>query len=122
EVNKMKQAIENLIQYEINQGVIDERDRVYVRNQIYYLTGQTIDMDLPTPKEIQLPSESLDIILSEMEKQKLLSGAQIDRDLFDSRIMNVFASLPSQVQYNFDTLYGENKRLATTWYFNYVKS
>ncbi len=118
----MKQAIENLIQYEINQGVIDERDRVYVRNQIYDLVGIVpSDVNLK-PIPINFPSDALNIILDDMEKRALLSGTVVERDLFDARIMNIFASLPSQVQYNFDTLYQERKSLATTWYFNYVKS
>ncbi len=119
----IEQAIENLIQFEINHGIITNRDITYVRNQIYYLIQLTFDETKNiTPKDIMYPNDALDVILDDLEKRKILDGSQISRDLFDAKIMNIFADKPSVVAYTFDKIYQNNRRDAMLWYYEYAKS
>lgn len=118
----MKQHIENLIAFEIECTVIEERDYDYVKNQLYYLLGIENDGTYIEPVEIPYPAAALEPILDELEKKGVLDGSQIARDLFDAKLMNVFAKLPSDVEHYFYKLYGRNRRRATTWYYNYVKN
>lgn len=119
---KMKQAIESLIQYEINRGIILKRDYHYIKNQLYHLLNLTNDGIIYEPNKITYPQEALDIILDNLEQLGTLDGSQTQRDLFDAKIMNVFAKKPSDVESVFWSLYKESSLKATTWYYEYMKS
>jgi UDPglucose--hexose-1-phosphate uridylyltransferase len=118
----MLKLIESLIRYEIKQGVIKERDYVYVRNQLFKLlqiepTDQDVSYDL-----INYPSDALDPILDLLEEKNILDGSKVARDLFDAKIMNVFAKLPSDIETIFFNLYKKDSKLSTEWYYNYMKA
>lgn len=116
----MKQAIENLIYYALNHHLIALRDIIYVRNQIYHLLKCDLREPFLEPKEIQTPSEALDIILDACEQSGLLDGSKVSRDLWDAKIMNIFAMKPSQVDATFLTLYQKNPQDAFKWYYAYM--
>lgn len=118
----MKQHVENLINYEIIQGVITKRDYIYVKNQLYHLLSLQIDETIITPSPILYPSDALNPILDELEKTNFLDGSNVARDLFDAKIMNVFASLPSVIQSKFDHQFEIKASLATDFLYQYAKS
>jgi UDPglucose--hexose-1-phosphate uridylyltransferase len=119
----IEQAIADLIAYEVKQGVINDRDIVYVKNQLYKLLDLTVDESkILEPKDLIYPSDALNIILDDLEKRDILDGSSIGRDLFDSKIMNIFADKPSVVEKIFDRLYQSNPRDAMLWYYNYAQS
>lgn len=119
----IRQAIEDLIFYEINQEIIVQRDESYVRNQLYYLLDLAYDPTLKiTPKAITYPQEALDVILDDLEARNILNGSNVERDLFDAKIMNIFADKPSVVAYKFYTVYQLSPRYAMLWYYKYAMS
>lgn len=118
----MKQNVENLIHFQIKRNIITSRDYVYVKNQLYFLLDLILDYEVLKPEEISYPSDALDAILDILEKQGKLNGSQIERDLFDAKIMNVFASLPSTVQKTFESVQNIDKTSATDFLYNYAKS
>jgi len=118
----MKQHIENLIAYEIKQGIIHKRDYTYVKNQLYYLLKQDFNSDNLTPQPIHHPSDALNPILDALITAGKLNDSIIDRDLFDAKIMNIFASLPSVIESKFYTLHQSSKTAATDYLYNYAKS
>ncbi len=118
----MKQHIENLIHYEISKGIITKRDYVYVKNQLYHLLNQSFDDVIYHPNLIIYPSDALNPILDSLEKDGVLDGSFVSRDLFDAKIMNVFASLPSVVQQMFDEKFNIAPKHATNFLYNYAKS
>lgn len=115
----MKQHIENLIHYEISQHTIDQRDYVYVKNQLYHLLDLEQTNDDIKPSDIKYPADALDPILDALEKQGKLDGSIVQRDLFDAKIMNVFAMLPSVVDYKFKNF---KKTKQTEWLYHYAQS
>ena len=115
----MKQVIENLIQFEIDHQTIDQRDYHYVKNQIYRLLGLEHASDDLYPVSITTPSDALEPILDMLEQNQTLDGSQSHRDLFDAKIMNVFASLPSVIEKRFYQLHGS---MRTDWLYDYAKS
>ncbi|BCR35260.1 UDP-glucose--hexose-1-phosphate uridylyltransferase [Mariniplasma anaerobium] len=118
----MLKLIESLIRYEIRQNVIKERDYVYVRNQLFNLLRiEPTDQDI-SYESIGYPSDALDPILDILEEQHILDGSKVARDLFDAKIMNVFAKLPSEIEDLFFNLYKKDSKLATDWYYNYMKA
>ncbi|WP_162151073.1 UDP-glucose--hexose-1-phosphate uridylyltransferase [Haploplasma modicum] len=116
----MRQDIENLINYEIKNNVITKRDYIYVKNQIYGLLNLELDYKEYKPVDILYPSDALNNILDKLEASNMLDGSQTARDLFDSKIMNVFAKLPSTIQNDFDLLKSTNNKLATRNLYEYV--
>ena len=118
----MKQHIENLIAFEIKQGIIKTRDYNYVKNQLYYLLGETILDEKFTPQPINTPSDALEPILDLLVAKKRIPNSVVERDLFDAKIMNVFASLPSTLEKIYYSLHQTSKRKATDFLYNYAKS
>lgn len=118
----MKKHIENLIQYEIKQGIIHNRDYVYVKNQLYHLLDVDLDDTVINFDDISTPSEALNPILDNLIKRNLLKDSIVERDLFDAKIMNIFASLPSTLEEKFYTLHNVSKQSATNFLYNYAKS
>ncbi|VEU80884.1 UDP-glucose--hexose-1-phosphate uridylyltransferase [Haploplasma axanthum] len=118
----MKQHIENLINFEIENNVITKRDYLYVRNQLYNLLGIIPNDDYLVPNPINTPADALNPILDNLIKNKQIEDSIIERDLFDSKIMNVFVNLPSVIQDKFDLLANNNKKTATSWFYNHSKA
>lgn len=119
----IRQAIENLIFYEIKQEVIAQRDESYVRNQLYHLLDLDMDTSIElTPQTITYPQEALDVILDDLENRHILNGSNVERDLFDAKIMNIFADKPSVVAYKFYSVYQLSPRYAMLWYYKYAMS
>lgn len=118
----MKQHIENLIAFEIEKGIIESRDYHYVKNQLYYLLGETILDEKFSPQLIQTPSEALEPILDILVQKGRLHDSVVERDLFDAKIMNVFSSLPSTLEKNYYALHKTSKSKATDYLYNYAKS
>ena len=117
----MRSHIENLIAFELKQGVIDIRDYHYVKNQIYYLLKIELDNESFEPIEINYPSDALEPILDELETRGILDGSKLARDLMDAKIMNVFAKMPSDVENYFYQLLRHKKDRATHWYYHYMQ-
>ncbi len=119
----IRQAILNLIQYEIDHHIITYRDLTYVKNQIYQMLNLEMeDEDIYVAETIAYPSVALEYILDYAIDQNIIENTQIDKDLFDSKIMNIFADKPSVVEDKFMSIYKDNKREAMLWYYNYAKS
>jgi len=119
----IKQAIADLIAYEIKQGVITNRDEVYVKNQIYKLLDLTINENKKyKANDIKYPSDALNPILDDLERRNILDGSFIARDLFDSQIMNIFADKPSVVESIYNKKYKSSPRDAMLWYYTYAQN
>lgn len=123
----MKKEIENLINYEIKQGVITKRDYIYVKNQLYNLLNMEVDDCIEPSMDISTPSQALNPILSELVNRGMLVDSVVSKDLFDSKLMNVFAPLPSSLQHTYDTIKTESKKKATEYLYklaialNYIR-
>lgn len=116
----MKQHVENLINYQIINKTIEKRDYNYVKNQIYNLLDLEGSNEVIKPEEIKYVSDSLNPILDQLEKDGVLDGSIVSRDLFDAKIMNVFAKLPSVLQKEYEEIRKESKTKAQTYLYNYV--
>ncbi len=118
----MEQHIEDLIAHEINQNVIKKRDYVYVKNQLYHLLNLTVKEIQLKPREIKMPSDALNPLLDLLQANGTVEKTVVARDLFDSKIMNIFASLPSTIESRFNRLKYPSSAKATTWLYRYASS
>lgn len=111
-------AIEGLVRYGLNRGLIKEADAIYARNQI--LDALMLDeFEMP---EGTVPCEDLQAILKELldyaaETGVLKEDSVVYRDLLDTRLMNCLMPRPSEVVREFWRYYEESPQEATDWYY-----
>ena len=119
ENTKIYQAVENLVQYGLKTGLLEEVDAIYARNQI---------LDVLKLDEFEMPQESctgenLEETLAQLldfaaEQGILEENSVVYRDLFDTRLMNCLMPRPSEIVKKFWTLYKEESaKAATTYYY-----
>lgn len=122
----MHQHLENLIAYAIRHKLIDTRDYVYVKNQLCHL----LQIDVVEKQDsihIEHPADALEPILDQLVKDKKIEENQISRDLFDAKIMNVFAPRPALLERSFKRRQRFNSKKATDWLYqrmidlNYIR-
>ena len=112
-------AISGLIKYGLRNGLIKEDDVIYTRNLLLDL------LKLDSYEEPEKETEtSLEVILDEILDHAYENGIIEDngvtsRDLFDTKIMNCLTMRPSEVRSKFDTLYREDPKKATDWYYKF---
>ena len=120
----------SLIKYSISKKMIQTEDFEYTLNQMTYLlqVDNIIDINVVI-KEIKHISIILDRILDYSYNMKLFTPNTIkQRDLFESRIMDIFSMLPSSLNRSFYHFYKESPKKATDFYYglchdnNYIKS
>ena len=112
------EAIEGLVNYGLEAGLIEQVDAIYARNQILEVMG--LD-DFQKPEETK-PYTGLEEILKELlddayERGILKENSVVYRDLFDTRLMNCLMPRPSQVVSEFWEQYRISPQAATEYYY-----
>ena len=109
-----------LIEYGIKRGLINEFDRNYATNLI--LDILKLDEFIEEKTEGLSLENILKNILDYACDKGLIDNNIVERDLFDTKIMNTLMPRPSEVIEKFDGLYLENPELATDYYYNLSKN
>jgi len=119
---KIETLINQLINYAINVQLIENCDKVFVRNRLLEVLqiNDWNDDGKVVPAEQSL-EEILDGILRYAEDKGLISGTNESKDLFDTRVMSVFVPLPSTVIKRFDEDYQKSPEAATDNYYDWSK-
>ncbi len=111
-------AIKNLVEYAVKNGLISAEDKVYTVNRILEVLGLS---EYSEPEAVT--SENLEEILSELLafgiEKGLLEDNITERDLFDTKIMGLLLPRPSEVIGKFWTLYEQSPQKATDYYYNF---
>lgn len=98
--------IEQLISYALAHELIEKEDRLWARNELLAVLGLT-DYKAPSAK-IKTPKTAAEILAPICDwaaKRGLISPDTVtQRDLFDTRLMNIFAARPSEVISEFAVL------------------
>jgi len=135
------QAIARLVQYGIVTGLIEEEDRIYVRNRILselQLSDYTEDVvstsseaesnrtniseaesNRPNISETKVEDieEILKVLLDYACKQNLIEDSILYRDLYDTKLMDCLTPYPREVVKTFNLLYQKDKVAATDYYY-----
>ena len=109
-----------LIEYGIKRGLINEFDRNYATNLI--LDILKLDEFIEEKTEGLSLENILKNILDYACDKGLIDNNIVERDLFDTKIMNTLMPRPSEIIEKFDRLYLENPELATDYYYNLSKN
>ncbi len=97
---------DQLVAYALHSGLIEQEDTLWARNEVLSVLGLT---DYKPGKKAKAPknaAEALQPICDWAAAHGLITPDTItQRDLFDTRLMNVFAARPSEVISEFAVLY-----------------
>lgn len=111
-------AIQQLVNYGLDTGLILPDDEICIRNQLL----MTMGLDEFTEPEGEVCYTDLESILSTLVEDAVARGVCPDsptaRDLFDTKLMGVLTPRPSIVRANFEEKYEEEgPQAATDWFY-----
>ena len=113
-------AIQQLVNYGLDTGLILPDDEIYIRNQLL----MTMQLDDFTAPEGEVCYTDLESILKALVDDAVARGVCEDnstaRDLFDTKLMGVLTPRPSIVRANFEERYeNEGPQAATDWFYKF---
>ena len=113
-------AIQQLVNYGLDTGLILPDDAIYIRNQLL----MTMQLDSFTEPEGEVCYKDLESILKTLVDDAVSRGVCADnstaRDLFDTKLMGVLTPRPSIVRANFEERYEEEgPQAATDWFYKF---
>lgn len=121
-------GIQALIDRAIGLELIDLRDEVYVRNQMLAL----LELEQFVKEESEWTDEDIPTLLEQLEMYAVEKGIIRDlldeKEIFSSKIMNVFMPRPSDLNKMFQKKYTENPEAATSFFYelsqnsNYIQT
>lgn len=117
-------AIDSLLAYAIDCGLLDPLDETFARNSL--LAELKLESYEKQKENYGFP-ECLNLLCDYAAESGLISDTIAARDLFDTRLMGVLTPRPSEVIKNFQSLYSENPKAATDYFYklsqdcNYIR-
>ncbi len=120
------QAIHDLTEYGIKNGLLPEEDRCYTVNRLLEVL-ELDDYSEPAETAVTEPSAILEQLCDFAAEKGLIGDGITERDLFDTRLMGCLMPRPSEVINTFWKKYAASPELATDWYYglscasNYIR-
>lgn len=114
-------AINQLLIYGLNKGLLKEEDMIYSRNLILDILKLDSYTENDVDAELEL-EDILKLLLDYACENGLCEDDIVSRDLFDTRLMNTLLARPSEIIREFDSLYKESPEKATDFYYNFSKN
>ena len=117
------QLISELVAYGLENGLIDDADKVYVTNGLLELFQR---QDYQEPEKLGKPRK-LQLILDDLLEYALSQGILEDdtvtmRDLLDTKIMGILTPAPSVVRKIFEEKYQVSPKAATEFYYHFSQT
>ena len=123
----MNTAINQLIQYGLQNELIHEDDIAYVANRLLDLFGLTEFEYEKGNGECVALVPVLETMLAKAIEQGKIENTTTEKDLFDTRIMDILTPRPHEVVRTFEAYEQEDAQKATDWYYalsvntNYIR-
>lgn len=115
-MNKLYSLIERLIVLSIGNKLITSRDAVYMRNRLldaFHETNYT-----PTEPASTNLYDTLEQLAEIAVSKGLVEDTLSQKDIFTSTLMNLFLPTPSIVEKEFWSLYHNDPKTATNYFYN----
>ena len=110
-------AINDLANYAVKNGLIEECDRVWAINRL--MSALKIDEWCEPESANDRPLEDiLAELLNEAVRKGIIEDDITSRDLFDTELMGILTPRPSQVRAEFEKRYADSPEAATDWYYS----
>lgn len=117
----IESSLEQLVNYAVRKGLIEECDRVWAENSILALL-QLDSFERPGTVPDAPLEDILRALLDDAVQRGVIDDSITERDLLDARIMGILTPRPSQVTETFRRLYGESPEKATDWYYSLCRA
>ena len=122
---KIRENINKLVGYGLTTGLIEQDDVIYTQNrllELFKIDGFENEEEASNIPETKV--EELETILNEMldwagERNLFENEGVVYRDLFDTKIMACLVARPSVIREKFNSLYKQDPKKATTWYYKF---
>lgn len=119
-IRELYEAISLLVSYGIETKLIKEEDRIYVTNQVLELLQLDAYEEVITIQKKPL-EKILEVLLDYACEKEIIEDTVSQRDLFDTKIMNVLLPRPSDVMKEFKCRYLSSPKAATDYYYTFSK-
>lgn len=121
-VQRIGQDIKKLTAYGLQTDLIEKEDKIYTINRLLELFE--LDELENEDEEVSMETEELEETLGRMmdyavEKGIMKEDGIVYRDLFDTKIMSMLVSRPSEIIRRFWDFYGESPEKATDFYYKF---
>ena len=110
-------AIEALVAYAVDNGLIDKTEIIYSRNRLLDVMRED-SFEASQPLDAPLP-ELLKTLTDCAVDKGLCSDTTESRDIFDTRLMNCLTPRPSEVNQRFWEQYFVSPKAATDWFYKF---
>ena len=119
----IQSLINELVEYGIQEGLIDLADEVYVTNRLMELLECDAFEKKSSEGQIRPIHEILDDIIEyAIEKEILKEDTITAKDLFDTKVMGLITPPPSVVQNTFKEKYNSSPKEATDYYYAFSQA
>ena len=124
-------VISELVNYASENELIEADDKIFIVNRlldIFEKNGLAEDSEIIKNSGVQELNNTRPIadILSDCLKiavdNGLIEDTQLNRDLFDTKVMGAVTPMPSVVRKHFKELYNNNPKLATDYFYELNKA
>lgn len=113
------EAIQQLVNYGLQKGLIAPADEIYIRNQIL-ITMQLDDFEVPANVEERPLNAILDDLTQNAVERGICDDNGTARELFDTKLMGILTPRPSEVQMAFKQFVNAfGPEAATNWYYQF---
>lgn len=120
-MRKIFYTIDKLIDYAIKKKLIEKEDKIFITNRIL----EILEINNYEETKMQYENEGLENILNKMSQylveNKIIDDTITQKDIMDSKIMGILIPRPSEIIKNFYSMYKENPKTATEYYYNLSK-
>ena len=114
----MNHAINQLIQYGLDHQLIQEADRDYATNLLLDLLNMNEFEREDIHEVIGDCTPILEKMLNYAVEQGIIEDSIVEKDLFDTRLMNCLMPRPSEVVQTFYRRYAHSPKKATQYFYN----
>ncbi|NJP39282.1 UDP-glucose--hexose-1-phosphate uridylyltransferase [Alkalicoccus luteus] len=118
----ISRLVEELTNWAVSQELIEAEDHVYCRNQLLEKLHLNDFQQPESVEKRELHSIMEDILDWASEQGRIESNTITERDLFDTKLMGVFADKPSRIIKRFVKEEKTSPEQATAWFYEWNKA
>lgn len=114
--------IESLLEQTCKEDLIQERDIIYVRNQVMHLLKMTTYPEHKILTSSDSIPDLVDRIIEYAVKEDIIDNILDEKEMLAASLMNCFMPRPSTVQTLFEGYYKKSPEQATDYFYNLSKN
>ena len=121
-------AIEQLVRYGVEKGLVDAQDLILTRNRLLDILALPGETTAVAAVKAQTLVELLQTLTDDAVQRGLIANTSGSRDLFDTRLMGALTPPPSAVAARFQNEYQASPQAAADWFYafsrdvNYIRA